>query len=178
MINKILEKIEGKWIFLLSVLSFYLGLALFRFDLLISTFNVLSDLVVSLIPIFILIFILMFISNLFFDAKKVSKYVGKDAGLKGWLITIIAGIMSSGPIYMWFPILSEMKEKGMSDRYIATFLYNRSVKIPLIPIMIYYFGLPFTIIFNIYIIIFSVVNGLLVSIFLNLNNNENSHCNR
>jgi len=175
MINKVLEKIEKKWIFLIMTLLAYLILSLINFDLFSETLNKLILLARKLLPTFIFIFILMFISNLFFDAKKISKYIGHDVKIKGWLIAILAGVISSGPIYMWYPMLSDLQKKGMHNKYIATFLYNRSVKIPLIPMMIYYFGLPYTIIFNIYIILFSILNGFFVNLFLNLNNNENSN---
>lgn len=172
-----LEKIEGKWIFLIIIFTTYISIGLFSFDLLSKIFIVFGNLLLQLLPVLLFVFFLMFLSNLLFDANKVSKYIGHDSGIKGWFITIFAGILSSGPIYMWYPVLSDLKEKGMKNEYIATFLYNRSVKIALIPMMIYYFGLPFTIIFNIYIIIFSVINGLLVSLFLNVNSHENSNSN-
>ncbi len=168
MINRILEKIEIKWILLIITSLVYVILGIVRFDLFEKTIINLKDLSLKLLPILIFIFVLMFLSNLFFDANKVSKHIGHNSGIKGWIITIIAGIISSGPIYMWYPILSDLKDKGMKETYIATFLYNRSVKIPLIPIMIYYFGLPFTIIFNIFIIIFSIINGLIINLILNL----------
>ncbi len=175
MINKILEKIEGKWIFLIIISLAYLIIGFINIALFHKTLIALSKLILKLAPTLAFIFILMFLSDLFFNAKKISKHIGHNSGFKGWLITIIAGIISSGPIYMWYPILSDLKDKGMQNKYIATFLYNRSVKIPLVPMMIYYFGLSFTIIFNIYIIIFSIINGLLVNLFLNLNNHENSN---
>jgi len=55
-----------------------------------------------------------------------------------------------------------LKEKGMKDSFIATFLYNRAVKIPLMPMMIFYFGISFTAILTIYIVIFSIINGFCV----------------
>ena len=177
MINSLLEKIEGKWIFLIILFFVYMFLGIFNFVLLNKIFIVFWGLLVKLAPVLVFVFFLMFLSNLFFDANKVSKYIGHDSGIKGWVITILAGIISSGPIYVWYPVLSDLKEKGMKNEYIATFLYNRSVKIALIPMMIYYFGIPFTIVFNFYIIIFSVINGLLVSLFLNMNNHENSNRN-
>jgi uncharacterized membrane protein YraQ (UPF0718 family) len=63
---------------------------------------------------------------------------------------------------MWYPLLSDLKEKGMKDSLIAAFLYNRAIKIPLLPMMIYYFGWPFALILSIYQVLFSVVNGILV----------------
>jgi uncharacterized membrane protein YraQ (UPF0718 family) len=72
------------------------------------------------------------------------------------------GIASSGPIYMWYPLLSDLKEKGMRDSLIAAFLYNRAIKIPLLPMMVHYFGWDFTFALSIYMVLFSVVNGVIV----------------
>jgi len=69
---------------------------------------------------------------------------------------------------MWYPLLADLKEKGMKNSLIATFLYNRAIKIPLIPITIYYFGIKLTIILTIYMIIFSIINGILVGKSLTL----------
>ena len=90
------------------------------------------------------------------------KWLGKESGIKGWLIAIIGGILSSGPIYMWYPLLSQIKKQGGRDGLIATFLYNRAVKIPLMPLLIYYFGWIYAIVLTFVMIIFSVFQGLIV----------------
>ncbi|MBW2540150.1 MAG: hypothetical protein JRE27_11165 [Deltaproteobacteria bacterium] len=68
-------------------------------------------------------------------------------------------MLVSGPPYVLYPLLGELKKRGMTNSLLAVFLYNRNVKIPFIPAMIYYFGLKFTIILSVYIIIFSIMNG-------------------
>ncbi|GAG00735.1 unnamed protein product [marine sediment metagenome] len=163
MLNKLLEKISGKWIFFIIVVVIYMVLALVDLELAKNALIEFLKLIKKILPIFVLVFILMFISALVLDFKKVAKYVGKEAGIKGWFIAIILGILSMGPIYMWYPLLSDLKEKGMKNSFIAAFLYNRAVKIPLIPMMIYYFGLSFTIILTFYMIVFSVINGVAVN---------------
>jgi hypothetical protein len=44
----------------------------------------------------------------------------------------------------------------------AVFLYSRAIKLPLLPLMIYYFGLPYTLILCLYLVAFAVINGILV----------------
>ena len=85
-----------------------------------------------------------------------------EAGKVGWLIAMVAGIVSAGPIYLWYPLLSDLQEKGMRPAFTAVFLYNRAVKIPLLPMMILYFGLKSVIILTLYMMIFSMLNGLIV----------------
>lgn len=123
-------------------------------------------LVFKILPAFSVVFILLFLFNVFFDRKQVSDYVGAKSGLLGWLIAIIAGVVSIGPIYPWYVLLGELKQKGMQPSLIAVLLYSRAVKPPLIPLMIYYFGYLFTSILMVYFLAFAVLNGLLVKLVL------------
>ena len=162
MMNKILEKISGKWIFLIIATGLYLIAAIVDVALFKEALFEFVFLAKKIIPVLVLVFVLIFLSDLFLDPKKISRLVGESAGIKGWIVSVAGGILSSGPIYMWYPLLSDLKEKGMKDGFIAAFLYNRAVKIPMLPIMIYYFGLKFTIIFTFYMILFSIINGVFV----------------
>ncbi len=161
MIN-IFSKLNGGIKFLFVVVLLYLVTAVFSIDTCRSSLTGFFNLLDKVLPMILVVFGLMFFSNLLLDTKKISKYLGNNPGVLGFLITIIFGILSAGPIYMWYPLLSDMKEKGMSSSLIATFLYNRAIKIPLLPIIIYYFGIELTIILTVYMIIFSVINGILV----------------
>lgn len=97
----------------------------------------------------------------FVSPENVRKYLGKSAGLKRWLIAVAGGIISTGPIYMWYPMLRQLRKKGVKYGFIATFLYNRAVKPPLIPMIILYFGLKYTVVLTIVMIIISIVQGII-----------------
>ncbi|MCD4705866.1 hypothetical protein K8R61_02170 [bacterium] len=162
MIKKGLKKIGAKNIFIIIIAVLYLITAIINFSLAKSAFFKSIFLIQKIIPVFILVFVLIFLTNLFLVPKKINKFIGINSGIKGWLTAIIGGILSLGPIYMWYPMLSDLKEKGAKDAFIACFLYNRAVKIPLIPMMIYYFGIPFTMVLSLYMILFSIINGFFV----------------
>lgn len=162
MINKILEKISIEWIFLAIVALLYFILFLLNFDLTKAAFIEFFFIFQKIVPVIILVFAFMFIAEIFLTPEKITKFLGKDADSKGWLIAIIGGLLSTGPIYMWYPMLSDFREKGMKDSLIVVFLYNRAVKIPLLPMMIYYFSLPFVLILTFYTILFSIISGILV----------------
>lgn len=119
-------------------------------------------LLVQLAPVLLLVFVLMFISNLLVEPQWVKDHMGKDSGLKGWLLASIGGILSVGPIYAWFALLRDLGEKGMRPALISVFLYNRGIKLPLLPLMIHYFGLSYTLILAVYITIFSLLGGILL----------------
>ncbi len=84
--------------------------------------------------------------------------------MRGWAIAIGTGILSHGPIYVWFPFLRDLRDQGMRSGLIAAFLYNRGIKIPLLPIMVYYFGLAFVGILVVYMVVASVVLGKLIEV--------------
>jgi hypothetical protein len=73
---------------------------------------------------------------------------------------ILAGIISTGPIYAWYPFLSNLKEKGVNDGLIAVFLYNRSIKIQFFPLLLSYFSLSYVLTLTLLMIFFSVIQGL------------------
>ena len=168
MSTKIFSKIRGSTWFLILVVFLYLICIIFNSDLCATAFNNFLKLLKDIIPILLIVFTLMFLSNLLLKTKNIVKYLGHDSGVLGYIISIVFGILSAGPIYMWYPLLADFKEKGTKDSLIATFLYNRAIKIQLLPMMIYSFGLKFVIILSIYMIIFSVINGILVQKTLTL----------
>jgi uncharacterized membrane protein YraQ (UPF0718 family) len=151
----------GGWLFLGIVLSGY-GLSfLLSPESTAEAFTFFRRVMRQVLPVLGLVFLLLLIANFLLKPSTVKRYLGKDAGFKGWIASIVAGIFSMGPIYAWYTALAELKQKGMRTAFVATFLYSRAVKIPLLPLMIYYFGPSYTIVLCFYLIAFSVINGFL-----------------
>lgn len=156
------RKGSGGWIFLSLVLLAYGLLSLANRDDAIQAMAVFLRVMRQVIPVLGLVFVLLFLANYFLKAQWIKRYLGKQAGIKGWLVAAGGGVISIGPIYAWYAVLSELKSKGMRTGLIATFLYSRAVKLPLLPLMIHYFGIAYTIVLCGYLIIFSVISGALV----------------
>ena len=112
-----------------------------------------------------LVFVIMLLINLFLKPAAVAKFLGKGSGVKGVALSVAAGIISTGPIYAWYPLLKDLKEKGAGDSSIAIFLYNRAAKPFLLPVMVTYFGWLYVVTLIILTILASVVVGFSVSIF-------------
>jgi len=140
----------------------YVGLFLFKLEAAKHALNASGVLLIKIIPVLLVVIFFMGILNFFLNPKTVSKHVGKESGVKGWLVAISAGILSHGSIYFWYPLLKQLREQGMRRGLIAVFLYNRAVKIPLLPVMIYYFGIKFTVVLLLYMIIFSIFEGKVI----------------
>ncbi len=121
-------------------------------------------LLLTLIPVFVIVILFMGGLNYFLNPQKVKKLFGKESGLKGWFFAILLGIISHGSIYAWYPLLKDLQAQGMKNGLIAAFLYNRAIKIPHLPVMIYYFGIKFVVILFIYMVISSIIEGLLIDL--------------
>lgn len=105
------------------------------------TASVLGKLVVPLS----LVFAALVLTNLFLKPQKISSLVGSNSGLKGSLLSLLAGILSVGPAYAWYPLLRTVRSRGGGVGQISVFLFGRAIKPFLIPAMIAYFGWVFTI---------------------------------
>lgn len=151
----------GGWLFLGIVLLGY-GLSfLLSPESAAEAFTFFRRVMLQVFPVLCLVFLLLFITNILLTPSIVKRYLGKEAGFKGWVASVVTGIFSMGPIYAWYTALAYLQQKGMRAAFVATFLYSRAVKIPLLPLMIYYFGPSYTIVLCLYLMVFSVVNGFL-----------------
>lgn len=152
----------GGWLFLAIVLFGY-GLSfLLSPDSTTEALAFFRRVMRQMLPILGLVFLLLFIANLLLAPTKVEHFLGKETGIKGWMISVVAGVFAMGPIYPWYAIMAELQQKGMRTAFVVTFLYSRAVKIPLLPLMIYYFGSTYTIVLCLYLVVFSVINGIVV----------------
>jgi uncharacterized membrane protein YraQ (UPF0718 family) len=82
------------------------------------------------------VFTVMLVLNLFVNPAQIVRLFGKGANIKGIVLSVVAGIISMGPIYAWYPLLKNLREEGAGTGPIAIFLYSRAVKPFLLPVMI------------------------------------------
>ena len=113
-----------------------------------------------------LVFTLMVFMNLFLKPTHIVRFLGKGSSSRGIIFSAAAGIISMGPIYAWYPLLKELREKGAANSLIAIFLGNRAVKPFLLPIMISYFGWVYVLLLTFFTITGSVAAGYLVGLLL------------
>ena len=150
--------------FLGFVLILYLVLYLLEPASIQKALRASGEVLVIVAPILVIIIGFMGALNYFFTPKSVSKYVGQGSGVKGWLLAIATGILSHGPIYIWYPLLQELRDEGMRSGLVVAFLYNRAIKLPHLPLMIYYFGTVFVVVLLVYMVIASVIEGKLLEL--------------
>lgn len=91
----------GGWVFLAVVLVIYAVTASLDYEQVLSAVGVFTQLVDKVLPALALVFVLIFAVDLLLDPKRVEKYLGRRSGILGWLAAIVAGILSTGPVYAW-----------------------------------------------------------------------------
>ena len=153
------ESVWGVYLFLLLVIFIYLLVYLLDSDRTFIALQFSLEMLKKLLPILGLVSCFMFLNNLLVKPSWVKNHVGEGSGWKGVFIAVIGGILSMGPIYVWYGVLQDLQKKGMRTSLIASFLYARSVKPQLLPLMVYYFGWVYALVLVFYLVIFSILNG-------------------
>jgi uncharacterized membrane protein YraQ (UPF0718 family) len=152
----------GGWLFLLFVLAAYGVTGAVDAEVASQALRFFAKVMRSLLPALVIVFFLLLAADLFFEPRWIRRNLGREAGVKGWLWAAVGGVLATGPIYAWYALLRELREKGMRASLAAVFLYSRAVKLPLLPLMIHYFGTTYTLVFCLYLLGFSIVSGVLM----------------
>jgi uncharacterized membrane protein YraQ (UPF0718 family) len=142
-----LSKQKKSWIFPVCVVIIYLIVWIVLPEKILPALKIIKNISLQMaIPLLISLF-MMFLLNMYVSTAHITKFMGKRRGVVGMIFSSIAGIVSMGPIFAWFPFLKTLKDKGMADIYLANFLSCRAVKPVLFPILISYFGWRFSLVF-------------------------------
>ena len=157
-----LKEISSAWYFLLIISLTYLVLYFVNPLAFTQSSQFFWNILKKILPMLVVVFVLMVLMNFLVTPKVITKHF-KERKFRAWFFAIISGIISTGPIYMWYPLLKNAKEKGVSQGLIACFLYNRAIKLPFLPMIILYFGIKYVLILLVVMVIMSVVQGLTIN---------------
>ncbi|MGM5484514.1 MAG: hypothetical protein ACQEP1_01430 [Nanobdellota archaeon] len=141
--------------FLLAVIALYIVVAFFVPGKILASLKSSVNIFSRVLPALLVVAVLMY---LFSEVKGVRKFLTRKGPLS-WFFYSFAGILSAGPIYMWYPLLAELKEEGVKTSKLVVFMYNRAIKLPLLPVMISYFGLRYVLLLMLLMFVFSFING-------------------
>jgi len=152
----------GGWLFLAGVILAQGATALVEPDLARRALASFVAMLREVAPVLVLVFVLMFLAERFLTPARTRAWLGRGSGLRGWLLAVVAGVISTGPVYSWYALLAELRDKGMRTALVAVLLYARAIKLPLLPLLAHYFGLRYMLVLSLLIAGFSIVNGLVM----------------
>lgn len=117
---------------------------------------------VRILPIIAIVILLIALLNTLLQPKQIVGHLGRNSGLKGWLWALAGGVISHGPMYAWYPLVADLRRHGMRDGLIVVFFSARAIKVPLLPMMIDYFGWTFTLVLSFYTLAGALLQGWLL----------------
>ena len=147
---------------MLGMVAVYLIASFIDKPFVLSSFDKFLKTITELVPILVLVFGVIFIVNIFLNPEIIKKHLGHDSGLKGWFYASLGSVLIISPPYVVFPLLGQLRKHGMKYSLMAVFLGNRNVQPAFLLVMVYYFGLPFTVVISVYILIFSILSGVII----------------
>lgn len=125
-----------------SISSYFIG---FRPGLVI--YSNFSQFFIEMLLFIPFLFIIIGLFDVWFPKKMLEKYVGKESGIKGIIVSILLAMLQAGPLYGAFPVAYMLHKKGASVKNIFIYLGAfSSMKIPMLGIEIGYLGIKFTVI--------------------------------
>ncbi|WP_114571379.1 permease [Exiguobacterium flavidum] len=105
------------------------------------TGNSLLNMLLLLPPILVLVGLL----DQWVRKETLLRYMGPDAGTRGFVYALLLAAFAAGPLYVAFPIATLLLKKGAGLRYIVFFLGAfTTVKLPVLLYEIASFGIAFT----------------------------------
>lgn len=150
---------RGKYLFL-TVLCLYIFFFLFNSQSAFLALQKSTAVLTRILPIIAVVIFFTALLNFFLQPKQMARHLGHESGIRGWFWSLLAGVVSHGPMYAWYPLLVNLREHGMKDELIVVFFASRAIKIPLIPVMIDYFGLTFTLLLSFYMLFGALLQGI------------------
>lgn len=164
--SALLRGVSGGGRFLAVMVLAEIVLFLWDRTLFFGGLGMLYGLLSDMLPVLLVVLFSMTAINYLVTPTVVMRYMGGSGSWK-WPIAVIGGILSVGPVYFWYPILADLKKKGLSDGLVACFLYNRAIKVPLFPLAAYYFGWQYVVILTMTMVLASFVQARVLTSLIN-----------
>ncbi|MGE4454966.1 MAG: permease [Sphaerochaeta sp.] len=113
------------------------------------------------------VFLLMGFMEVWLPKQNVQKWLGKESGFKGGVLSLILGTLPTGPLYVAFPMTAGLLRKGASITNMVIFLGSwAALKIPQLMVEIKFLGLSFTLVRFSLTLLALVVIGFIMELLL------------
>jgi uncharacterized membrane protein YraQ (UPF0718 family) len=122
----------------------------------------------GVISIIFAIFALIGLIQVWLTSEQISKVLGKEAGWKGLVLSALLPMILGGSLFVIFPLLKALREKGARTSAVITFLFAWSAKAPLLPLEIKFVGWHFAVLRLVLIPVISIIGGLTAEWFIEM----------
>lgn len=164
--NIVLKIAKRYYLFLICIVVAS-GLYFINSDLASSTFLGAKSSFLEMLKVLPPIMLLLGLMDVWISREYFIRYMGKDSGILGIIISIIIGSLGAGPMYAAFPFTSVLLKKGASNFNIIIFMNAWCVtKISTLLFEISSLGFKFTLVRLLIDIPGIILMAYLVSIFM------------
>ncbi|RDU22247.1 permease [Anaerosacchariphilus polymeriproducens] len=130
--NKLINFIKGN-LFMVIVVLAYIILTIVNPQLGLQGIKNSKYYIIEMLMIMPVIFVLTALLDTWIPKETIMKFLGKDAKIKGVILSFLFGSVSAGPIYAAFPFCVMLHKKGASIKNIIIILSSWAViKIPML----------------------------------------------
>jgi uncharacterized membrane protein YraQ (UPF0718 family) len=150
----------GGWLFLAGVLLIWLAAAALAPARIAPALALFRQLLGEVLPALGLVFALLLLANLFAERPWIERHLGREAGARAWIVALAAGVLAAGPPWPWYALAGQFMRRGIRPGPTAAFLYARAVKLPLLPLLVHYFGLAYAVSLSVWLLLLAVLGGL------------------
>lgn len=150
----------GAWLFLAGVLLAWLAAAALAPARVGPALDLFRQLLGEVLPALGLVFVLLLLANLFAERPWIERHLGREAGVRAWLAALAAGVLAAGPPWPWYALAGQFMGRGVPSGVAAAFLYARAVKLPLLPLLVHYFGLAYALTLGVWLLLLALLGGL------------------
>jgi len=131
-------------LFYVFIAAAYVAMFIIKPDMGITSVKNSTYYIKEMILIMPVIFVLTALLDLWVPKEKIMIYLGKEAKIKGVVLSLILGSISAGPIYAAFPLCVMLHKKGASVRNLVIILSSWAViKVPMLLNEMKFLGLEF-----------------------------------
>ena len=155
-----------KYLFVITIIL--LSLYYFFPEKIIAGLDISADYGIEMVAIFPAVIVLMGLADVWIPKSLINKYLGKESGFKGIILSIIMGTLPTGPVYIAFPIAAELLRKKARISNVMIFLgVWASSKIPQVGVEIKFLGFKFAMLRLILTLISLIIIGYLIEYIIN-----------
>ena len=155
-----------KYLFVITIIL--LSLYYFFPEKIIAGLGISADYGIEMVAIFPAVIVLMGLADVWIPKSLINKYLGKESGFKGIILSIIMGTLPTGPVYIAFPIAAELLRKKARISNVMIFLgVWASSKIPQVGVEIKFLGFKFAMLRLILTLISLIIIGYLIEYIIN-----------
>lgn len=99
---------------------------------------------VGVLPIIAAVFAALGLFNVWVDKKQIAALLGKGSGIKAVVVASLVGTVLVGPVYVIFPLMKAVHERGARWAVVGAVLTAWAVKVTMVPMEIGMLGWRFS----------------------------------